>query len=67
MGPAALDFFTNHIASNAETWKVQQFLAKMSSIIAHWNSRLILETRAAYPGNDWRPNEAGVRVEDADL
>jgi len=62
MGPAALDFFNTHIASNMETWKVQQFLAKMSSTIALWNSRMIIQTRAAfraearmeaYPGNEW--------------
>jgi len=62
MGPAALDFFNTHMASNMETWKVQQFLAKMSSTIALWNSRMIMQTRAAfradarmevYPGNEW--------------
>ena len=62
MGPAALDFYNRRIAEHTERWKGEQFLAKMSSIIAQWNARLILETRAllqagnrqeAYPSNTW--------------
>jgi len=63
MGPAAVAYYDRYIAANTETWKGQQFLAKMSSIIALWNSRMILDTRVMlgaghrlerHPANEWR-------------
>jgi len=63
MGPAAVAYYDRYIAANTETWKGQQFLAKMSSIVALWNSRMILDTRVMlgaghrlerHPANEWR-------------
>ena len=70
MGPAALDFYNRRIAEHTERWKGEQFLVTMSSIIAQWNARLMLETRAllqagnrqeAYPSNTWT-REQGATV-----
>ena len=63
MGPAAVAYYDRYIAANTETWKGQQFLAKVSSIVALWNSRMILDTRVMlgaghrlerHPANEWR-------------